>query len=58
MEFGLLKFSSVNLELFEIPQALLSTNVAGNNPVELESTEQSIFFSQMLNHDFTSRDSS
>jgi hypothetical protein len=58
MEFGLLKFSSVNLEIFEIPQALLSTNVAGNNPVELESTKQFIFFSQMVNHDFTFRNSS
>jgi len=54
MEFGLLKFSSADINPSGIPQSLLSTRVAGIIPVMLGSTTQSILVSQVLNLEFIS----
>ena len=52
MEWGLLKFSSANINPYGMPQSL-PTNVAGIIPVILGSTAQSILVFQLLNLDFS-----
>lgn len=56
MDLDLFSFSSATIELSEIPQLQLSTNVVRIIPVILRSTAQSILVSNMLNHYFASTD--